>query len=193
MISARAWWGLVGIVTLAVAAAGAYFSVRPAGQGEPAPASSAAHGFVLRVNQAPRALPELAFEDGEGRKRSLSEFGGKVVLLNLWATWCTPCRKEMPALDRLQQKLGGPEFEVLALSIDVAGAPAVKRFYEETGVRSLAVYVDPTTQASTALGTVGIPTTLLIDRQGREIGRRTGPAEWDGPEAVRLIEGHLKD
>ena len=193
MISARALWGLVGIVTLAVAAAGAYFSMRPAGQGASAPASSAARGFAFPINDAPRALPELEFQDGEGRKRSLSDFGGKVVLLNVWATWCTPCREEMPALDRLQQKLGGPGFEVLALSIDSAGAPAVKRFYEEIGVRSLAIYIDPTTRASSSLGVVGVPTTLLIDRQGREIGRRTGPAEWDGAQAVRMFEEYLKE
>ena len=107
MISARALWGSVGIVTLAVAAAGVYFSMRPTGQGEAAPASSAARGFAFLINDAPRALPELEFQDGEGRERSLSQFGGKVVLLNVWATWCAPCREEMPALDRLQQKLGG--------------------------------------------------------------------------------------
>ena len=193
MISARAWWGLIGVGILALAAAGAYFSLPPASQSEAPSARSAAHASAFPMNDAPQPLPALAFEDGEGRKRSLSEFRGKVVLLNLWATWCTPCRKEMPALDRLQQKLGGPDFEVVALSIDAAGAEAVKRFYEETAVHALAIYVDKTPQATTALRTVGIPTTLLVDRQGREIGRRTGPAEWDGPEVVRLIEARLKE
>lgn len=146
---------------------------------------------MLRIHDAPRALPDIAFEDAEGRERTLSQFSGKVVLLNVWATWCAPCREEMPALDRVQQKLGGPGFEVLALSIDTGGIAAVKGFYDEIGVRSLAHYVDPTMRATAALGAMGVPTTLLIDRQGREIGRHTGPVQWDGPEAMRTIERHL--
>jgi hypothetical protein len=97
----------------------------------------------------------------------------------------------MPALDQLQQKLGGPGFEIVALSIDAGGAAAVKQFYDEIGIRALAIYVDPASRGMGALGLVGIPTTLLIDRQGREVARRTGPAEWDGAEAVRMIEGYL--
>lgn len=194
MTAARLLWGLLGLVALTVGAVGAYFSLRPASQAEPAaPAASPRGGFVFRILESPRPLPELTFEDGQGGKRSLSEFGGKVVLLNVWATWCAPCREEMPALDRLQQKLGGPGFEVLALSIDSAGAPAVKRFYEDMGVRSLAIYIDSTMRATATLAAVGVPTTLLIDRQGREIGRRTGPAEWDGPQAVRMFEDYLKE
>ncbi|MGQ0655250.1 MAG: TlpA family protein disulfide reductase [Betaproteobacteria bacterium] len=156
------------------------------------PAAPPPSGFVFRIHDAPRALPELAFEDGEGRKRALSEFRGKVVLVNVWATWCAPCREEMPSLDRLQQKLGGRDFEVLALSIDSAGAAPVKRFYEELGIRSLAIYIDPTTRATATLAVVGVPTTLLIGRDGREIGRRSGPAEWDGPRAVGLFEDYVK-
>ena len=140
---------------------------------------------------APKSVPELKLADASGRARTLADFRGKVVLLNIWATWCAPCREEMPALDRVQQKLGGPGFEVLALSIDTGGAPAVKRFYDEIGVRSLAVYADPTMRATAALGAMGVPTTLLIDEQGREIGRHTGPAQWDGPEVVQKIERHL--
>jgi thiol-disulfide isomerase/thioredoxin len=177
----RIAWALLGVLVLAAGAAGAYFSLRPSGDNE----------FVFRAHAASRALPELVFEDGQGARRTLAGFKDRVVLLNVWATWCVPCREEMPALDRLQQKLGGPGFEVLALSIDAGGAAAVKQFYEEIGIRSLAVYVDPASRAMGALAMIGIPTTLLIDRQGREIGRRTGPAQWDGVEAVRMIEGHL--
>lgn len=148
---------------------------------------------VLRIHDAPRPLPELVFQDGEGRKRSLTQFSGKVVLLNVWATWCAPCREEMPALDRLQREFSGRGFEVVALSIDAAGASVVKRFYEEVGERSLAIYVDPTMQTTATLSAVGVPTTLLIDRQGRELGRRTGAAEWDGPRSVGIIQGYLKD
>ena len=187
--AARIAWVLVGVLALAAGAVGAYFSLRPAAKNEPAPQS----GFVLRAHAAPRALPELVFEDGQGARRTLAGFRDRVVLLNVWATWCVPCREEMPALDRLQRKLGGPDFEVLALSIDAGGAAAVKQFYDEIGIRSLAVYVDPASRAMAALGLVGIPTTVLIDRRGNEIGRHTGPAQWDGPEAVRTIERNLKE
>lgn len=189
--SPRAVWGLVGAVALAAGGAGAYLSLHLADEGRPVDASSPAHGSVLRLHGSSRALPDIAFEDAEGRRRTLSQFGGKVVLLNIWATWCAPCREEMPALDRVQQKLGGPDFEVLALSIDTGGIAAVKRFYDEIGIRSLALYVDPTMRATATLGAMGVPTTLLIDRQGREIGRHTGPAQWDGPDVERKIERHL--
>jgi thiol-disulfide isomerase/thioredoxin len=185
--TARIGWALLGALALAAGAVGAYFSTRPASRGEPASEGA----FVLRVHDAPRPVPGLAFQDAQGRSRALADFRHKVVLLNIWATWCAPCREEMPALDRLQRKLGGPGFEVLALSIDSGGAAAVKRFYDEIGIRSLAIYVDPSARATSTLAAMGVPTTLLIDRQGREIGRRTGPEQWDGPEAVRMIEGHL--
>ena len=187
--TARIAWTLLGAAALAAGALGAYFSTRPASRSEPAPEGA----LVFRAHAAPRPVAELAFEDGQGRKRTLSEFRDKVVLLNVWATWCAPCREEMPALDRLQRKLGGPGFEVLALSIDSGGAAAVKRFYNEIGIRSLAIYVDPSARATSTLAAMGVPTTLLIDRQGREIGRRTGPEQWDGPEAVRMIEEYLKE
>lgn len=186
--AARTAWALLGALALAAGAVGAYFSLRPPGKSEPAPQNE----FVLRAHAAPRPLPELAFEDGQGRKRALAGFRDKVVLLNVWATWCVPCREEMPALDRLQQKLGGADFEVLALSIDAGGAAAVKQFYEEIGIRSLAIYVDRSMRTTATLGTVGLPTTLLIDAEGREIGRHIGPAQWDAPEAVRMIAGYMK-
>lgn len=187
--AARLAWAVLGVLALAVAAAGAYLSLRVPAKG----GATGQSAFVFRAHEAPRRMPELAFEDGEGRRRTLAGFRNKVVLLNVWATWCVPCREEMPALDRLQRKLGGPDFEVLALSIDAGGAAAVKQFYDEIGIRSLAVYVDPASEAMGTLSLIGIPTTLLVDREGNELGRRTGPAEWDGAEAVRMIEGHLKE
>jgi len=190
---ARIGWGAFGLLVLLAGGIGAYFSTRPGGEGETALAAApaGAKAFVFRAHGAPRPIAEIAFEDGSGRERALAEFRDKVVLLNVWATWCTPCREEMPALDRLQRKLGGPGFEVVALSIDSGGASAVQGFYDEIGIRSLAIYVDRATRATGSLGVVGIPTTLLVDRRGREIARRTGPAEWDGPEAVRVITAHL--
>jgi thiol-disulfide isomerase/thioredoxin len=142
-------------------------------------------GFVFKG--APEPLVEIAFKDGEGRDLTLKSRQGRFVLLNLWATWCAPCRKEMPALDRLQAALGSDRFEVVALAVDKAGVEGARKFFDETGVRSLAIYVDTTVRAGTTLKTIGLPTTLLIDAQGREIGRLTGPAEWDSAEAKRLI------
>jgi thiol-disulfide isomerase/thioredoxin len=145
--------------------------------------------FVFR--KEPEALPEVKFQDAEGRERTLADWRGKVVLLNLWATWCVPCRKEMPALDRLQQELGSDRFEVVAISVDRKGIEGAKKFLDETKVGKLALYVDPTTRLTSELRAVGLPATLLIDRQGREIGRLLGPAEWDSEDAKRLIGAAL--
>lgn len=136
----------------------------------------------------PRELSELQFLDGAGRVRSLVDFRGKVLLLNVWATWCAPCREEMPALDRLQAALGGSEIEVLALSIDQQGADAVRRFYNEIGIKSLRLYVDPSGRAASVLGAIGVPVTLLVDAGGREIGRHAGPARWDDSRFVEVLK-----
>jgi thiol-disulfide isomerase/thioredoxin len=122
---------------------------------------------------------------------NLSAFKGKVILLNIWATWCGPCRQEMPTLDRLEAKLGGPDFQVVALSIDQGGVPVVKEFYEELGLENLGIYIDDRMRAPAQLGVVGIPGTLLIDREGREIGRKLGPAEWDSEEVLAEIRRHF--
>jgi thiol-disulfide isomerase/thioredoxin len=143
-------------------------------------------GFVL--TEVPSPLPEVQFTDDVGRPLALADFRGKVVLLNVWATWCLPCRKEMPTLDRLQAALGGGGFEVVALSVDRQGVEAVKAFYSEIGVRNLAVHVDASGQALSALAAVGLPTTILIDPEGRELGRLMGPAEWDAKEMVAFLK-----
>ena len=146
----------------------------------------------LTLLDDPRPLPKLHFVDGDGQAMTLANFRGRALLLNIWATWCVPCRKEMPTLDRLQAKLGGSDFQVITLSIDRGGVPVVKRFYDELGLKSLGIYVDQSGQAASALGTVGIPTTLLVDREGREIARKIGPAEWDSPDAIDTIRRHLR-
>ena len=148
----------------------------------------AASSTALPMHVKPRPLPDLEFEDGHGGKRHLADFRGRVVLLNLWATWCAPCRAEMPTLDRLQARLGGKQFEVVALSPDQDGVPVVKRFFDEIAVHALAIYVDRQMQAQGTLGAVGVPTTLLIDRQGREVARKAGAAAWDSPEVVTVIQ-----
>ena len=138
------------------------------------------------IHEAPKPVAAIQFEDADGHSRSLADFGGKVVLLNIWATWCVPCRKEMPTLDRLQGSLGGSDFEVVALSID-RHVDAVRKFFAEVGIQKLAMYLDGSAKATRELGAVGLPTTLLLDREGREIGRLIGPAEWDSPDIVAFI------
>lgn len=140
--------------------------------------------------ESPRALPLLSFEDEAGKTLTLADFRGRTVLLNIWATWCPPCREEMPSLDRLNAKRGGPAFEVVALSIDSDRA-AVKPFYRETGIKTLREYFDPNGRASAALGAFAVPVTLLIDKNGREIGRALGPAEWDSAAVESLVDEAL--
>ena len=163
---------------------------RLAGDRSPAagsPVAPPSPEFEFASLPSPRPLPALAFTDADGAAKGLADFKGRVVLLNIWATWCVPCRAEMPALDRLQARLGGPDFQVLALSIDRKGIEAVKPFYLELGLGSLGIYLDRSGSAAHALNTEGVPTTLLIDREGREVGRKLGPAQWDEPNAIALI------
>jgi thiol-disulfide isomerase/thioredoxin len=161
---------------------------------EPATASDfashtgAANPPALSVFDQPRPIPEIRFQDDQGHDLTLADFRGRVVLLNIWATWCVPCRKEMPTLDRLQARLGGKHFLVMALSIDRKGVEAVRAFYQEVGVKNLAIYLDPSGQGSHALAIPGVPTTLLIDGEGREVARKMGEAEWDSAGIVALIE-----
>jgi thiol-disulfide isomerase/thioredoxin len=142
--------------------------------------------FVVKAQL--QIVPDIAFLDGAGQQRAISQWRGRVVLVNLWATWCAPCRKEMPALANLQRKLGGEHFEVVAISVDRKGAEGSAAFLAETGATSLALYVDRSAKVLDELQARGLPATLLIDREGREIGRLLGPAQWDSEDAVRLIE-----
>jgi thiol-disulfide isomerase/thioredoxin len=156
-----------------------------------------ARGEVAAVNVAktPLLIPDLAFQDAAGKPVKLDQFRGRTVLLNLWATWCVPCRKEMPTLDALQGKLGGPDFQVVAVNIDTQNPDKPKRFLKEIGVTKLAYYADPeakTFQDLKAIGRAfGMPTTLLIDPHGCEIGTIAGPAEWASDDAVNLIQAAL--
>jgi thiol-disulfide isomerase/thioredoxin len=162
----------------------------PAGPGTNPLSQGQMAAFVFR--KAPEALPEVKFLDAAGKERSLADWRGKVVLLNLWATWCLPCRKEMPALDRLQREMGSDTFQVVAVSVDRTGLPGARKFLADTGAETLALYADPTARMGVALRAAGLPATLLLDREGREIGRLLGPAEWDGEDAKRLIGAAMK-
>ena len=160
------------------------------GQGE----VSTQRDFSLELHDVPRALPAFTFSDEDKNSVQLHSFIGKFVILNLWATWCAPCIKELPALDRLDQILGGPDFEVIALSLDRGGLLDVNPFWTRTGLSNLDIYLDPTMSAGQTLTARGLPTTLLVNKNGLEIARLEGPAEWDSAEAVSyfrtLIAAH---
>lgn len=142
----------------------------------------------LLVRASPLDLPDINFNDASGATKSLADWRGKIALLNIWATWCVPCRDEMPALDKLETDLGGDAFEVVAVNIDKNGPDKAKAFLQETGATHLALYTDPSGKLFAALKAVGMPTTLIIDRDGKEIARLVGPADWGSPEAKRVIE-----
>ena len=143
--------------------------------------------LAIPLHDTPKPLPPISFVDGEGRETTLESFNGQIVLLNVWATWCVPCREEMPALDRLQAELGGPDFQVVPVSVDRGGLPPVKAFYEELDMTALSIYVDPTGRIAQDLAVFGIPSTLLIGASGRELGRLVGPAVWDSEAMVSFL------
>ncbi|HTW27232.1 MAG TPA: TlpA disulfide reductase family protein [Acetobacteraceae bacterium] len=142
----------------------------------------------LSLNAPPKKLPGLHWSTADGRLQTLADYAGKGVILNLWATWCMPCVQEMPSLDRLSEKLSGQNVAVLPLSSDHGGASAVRAFYASHGIRDLPVLLDTDGAVERALGVRGIPTTLLIDRQGRERGRVEGAADWTSAEAMTKID-----
>jgi thiol-disulfide isomerase/thioredoxin len=156
-----------------------------------------AHGEVaaLAVATRPLLLPDLAFGDDAGRAHTLKEWEGRTVLLNLWATWCIPCRKEMPALDALETKLGGPRFEVVTVNIDTRDPDKPRAWLKDVGITRLAYYADPTAKVFQDLKLVGkafgMPTTLLVDTAGCEIGTMAGPAEWASEDGVKLVTAAL--
>jgi thiol-disulfide isomerase/thioredoxin len=155
------------------------------------------HGEVaaLALARTPFSIPNLAFKDSTGHARTLADWRGRTVLLNLWATWCVPCRREMPALDKLQARLGSPDFEVVAVNIDTRDPEKPLNFLKDVGVNHLAYYSDDSAQVFEDLKTAGkafgMPTTLIVDRDGCEIGDMAGPAEWSNDDGAKLIRAVL--
>lgn len=187
VIAAAAVYGIAGRDGNAVAA------TCEASRATAAAADPLATGEVaaMMIAEAPEPAPALTFTDADGNTRTLSDWAGRTVLVNLWATWCAPCRHEMPALDRLQADLGGEAFEVVAVNIDTGGAEKPLKFLEEVGVTRLGFYADHTTAVFRDLKksgkAFGLPTTLLVDSEGCLIGHMAGPAEWDSADAKALI------
>ncbi len=141
----------------------------------------------LAVHKEPQPLPEHVLLDGDEQATSLNDYRGKILLVNFWATWCPPCRFEMPDLDRLHAMLGGPEFSVIAVNIDRDGLKRANNFYAEKEIRSLDIHLDPRAETTGKMRVVNLPTSLLIDRSGHEIGRISGTAEWDSEPAIQFF------
>ena len=146
---------------------------------------------ALAVAHTPFRVPNVAFKDAEGHERTLADWRGRTILLNLWATWCVPCRREMPALDALQKDLGGADFEVVAVNIDTRDPAKPLAFLKDVGVTNLAYYSDDSAKVFQELKLAGkafgMPTTLIVDRSGCEIGEMAGPAEWASADGVKLV------
>ncbi|MFB9268953.1 TlpA disulfide reductase family protein [Bradyrhizobium erythrophlei] len=157
-----------------------------------------AHGEVAALTMAttPLRLPDLAFEDADGKPKKLSDWRGKTVLVNLWATWCVPCRKEMPALDSLQAKLGGKDFEVVAINIDTRDPDKPKAFLKDANLTRLDYFSDQKAKVFQDLKNIGkalgMPTSLLVDAKGCEIANIAGPAEWASDDAINLVKAALQ-
>ncbi|MDF1685953.1 MAG: redoxin family protein [Parvibaculaceae bacterium] len=191
----------LGVVVVALLAAFLYLgegdsnggAKSQAGNRSVAALSAAAQGTVANFTVAknPKTVADIGFVDGAGAAKKLSNWRGQVVLLNVWATWCGPCREEMPALDRLQAQMGAEDFEVVALSVDRGDIGLPQGFYEEIGVKDLGLYHDGSAKAGSKLGVFGMPTTLLLGRQGQILGRLVGPAEWDEAHAQALVRAAL--
>ncbi len=184
LLAALAAFGLVPLALPAVRARAAQ------------PAKDSFDGNILAENftwvESPKPAPATPIAMADGQETSLAAFQGQVVLLNFWATWCAPCVREMPSLDRLQAELRGEGLAVVAVSQDFAGLELVQPFFERLKLENLAIYLDSDGALGKAFGIVGLPTTLLIDRQGRVVGGLEGPAEWDSDEAVALIRHYLQ-
>ncbi len=158
---------------------------------------NAATGDVAAFQPLDRAesVGELSFQDDKGEIRKLGDWRGKLVLFNLWATWCAPCRAEMPALDALQARLGGNEFDVVAVSVDLGAADKPKKFYRDIGMKNAGFFHDGEMTTLNDLRkkglALGLPTTMLVSRKGCALGVLNGPAEWAGEDAVNLVRAAL--
>jgi thiol-disulfide isomerase/thioredoxin len=207
----RLVWSIsaAAVIVAALAAGGVYVTLGGQGNGavtaecRPAVGQAAALDPLIggevaafRVEQRPEKLSELAFAGTDGAPKTLADFQGKVALVNLWATWCVPCRQEMPALDRLQAALGGDDFSVVPVSIDIGDPDRPAAFLQSIAVKNLPLYTDRTTRIFEELKArglaVGLPVTVLLDRNGCSLGHINGPAEWDSGDGQKLIQAAIK-
>ncbi len=188
----RRFLGSVAALLAALAVAvGAVFVIGPGAADGSKPPTFRGAMEPFHPATPPKAAAEISFTDASGKKLTLADFRGKVVLLNFWATWCVPCVEEMPSLDKLQSKLGGGRFTVVAISVDRQGLGIVQPFLAKTQIKSLDTYLDPPGASMRAFGVRGLPTTMIIDQDGREAGRIEGMARWDTADAEALIRHYI--
>jgi thiol-disulfide isomerase/thioredoxin len=180
------WSGAVSWLLLLILAAGGH-----AAEDKPAELERLRLGEFIPASP-PLPAPAISFVDLTGNTVSLSEFTGKIVLVNLWATWCEPCLREMPSLERMQLRLGD-KITVIAVSEDHGGSKTVEPFIDKLGLKSIKTYLDPKSAAERAFQVQGLPTTFLIDRKGRVLGRVEGAAEWDSPKLLDILKSFLGD
>jgi len=154
-------------------------------------AYSKGHMITFVARAEPQDLPEITFQRDDGSTTSIKQWRGKVVLLNLWATWCGPCRKEMPDLDKLKADLGGDDFDLIAVSIDRTGLDKPRKFLREIRIKHLKLYNNSSGKLASSLKAFGMPTTLLLNRKGQELGRLVGPADWGSDDAIALIKAAI--
>lgn len=147
----------------------------------------------LAVQDAPVDVPVTSFTDAQGAEHGFADWKGKVVLVNFWATWCAPCRKELPALDALNRDLGGDDFAVVTIATGRNPQPAITRLFDEVGVKTLPVYLDPKLQLSREMGVLGLPVSVLLNRGGQEVARMSGDAEWDSESARAIVAAMVAD
>jgi thiol-disulfide isomerase/thioredoxin len=189
---------LAAMLSVAVLGCAAYLAF-PHGPAEAAPKSAAVEPprtggmeqFTLYIPPLP--VPDIAFLDADGKEKTLKEFKGKVVLVNFWATWCAPCIRELPSIDRLQAELSGDDFTVLAINEDRGGAETAAPFLEKLGLKNLTATADKHMALSRAMGVRGMPSTYIVSRTGAIMGVLTGPTEWDSPEAKALIQYYVDE
>lgn len=142
---------------------------------------------AMVLHDDPQDVPEVRFTDADGAEMTLAAFEGQFVVLNFWATWCAPCREEMPSLNTLQQQMGGEDFAVVTIASGRNPMPAITRFFDEEGITDLPIYLDPRQTMSRQMGVLGLPITVLLNPDGQEIGRLRGDADWAGEDAIALL------
>ncbi len=184
---------LKGLIGGVAGAAMALIVVISSGQASVAAACHRVPPTMGNFSRAEKALPapDVPFADAEGSARRLADFRGTGLVVNFWATWCAPCVKEMPAIDRLAKQLKARDVVVLALSSDREGQSVVRKFYDKNQIGNLPVMVDSMSKVARALGVDGLPTTILFDAEGQEVGRVVGEAEWDAPASVDFLAACL--
>lgn len=188
---------VLGLIVLATGAIAVSLYTKPAEEGKPPQAkNSAATGPQLDkfiTHAARKPLPELQVQSADGTKMRVGDVEGRLVLVNFWATWCAPCRKEMPQLDALAARYRDKEATIITLSVDRSGAAKGEKFLNDLAVKHVTRLYDPSYKSARAVALIGLPTTLLLDEEGMEIGRLAGEADWDSEQVHALLDYYLKN